>query len=91
MVLTAPLIDGVDDEGDDPLADVARGQRFGLVLESTPTKQPSQLAQDNLHVSIVGLEALSTTGAYELCLDSSPDHPFLDRGCLSVGSLLYGV
>ena len=58
------------------------GCRFGL--KSIPTKQPFQLPQDNLHVTIVGLEGLSTAGVYELYLDSSPC-----RASLSVGSLLY--
>ena len=57
------------------------GRHFGLVLMSTLTKQPSQLPQDNLHVTLVGLEGLSTSEVSGLCLDSSPGHPFLDRGC----------
>ena len=59
---------------------VRHGCRFGLVLKSTPTKQPSQLPRDALHVTVVGLEGLSTCGVYTLCLDSSPGHPFLGRG-----------
>lgn len=36
-----------------------------------------------------GLESYS--GVYELCLDSSPGLPFLDRVSPSVGALLYEV
>ena len=87
MVLTARLIDGVDDEGDEPRVGGA-WVPLGLVLKSTPTKHPFQLPQGNLHVTMVGLEGLSTPLVYELCLDSSPGRPFLGRGCRpSVGSL----
>ena len=61
---------------------VWHGCHFGLVFKSTPTNQPSQLPQDNLDVTtLVGLEGLSASGVLELCLDSSPAHPFLDGGC----------
>ena len=66
---------------------VWHGCRFGLVLKSTPTKQPSKLPRDNLHVTIVGLEGLSNSGVYELCLDSPPGHTFLDRGCRYLSAL----
>ena len=80
VVLTPPLIDEVDDEGDEPGVGVARVP-FGLVLKSIPTKRKSQLPHDNLHMTIVGVEGLSTSGVYELFLDSSRGHPFLNRGC----------
>ena len=88
VVLTARLTDGVDDESDEPHVGVARVP-FGLVLKSTLTKQTSTLPQDNLHVTIlvVGLEGLSTCRVYEVCLDSSPGHPFLDRGCRYVSAI----
>ena len=68
MVLTAPLIDGVDDEDDEPRLGVARVRAISGWCSSQPQPnsrpKPSQLPQDNLHVttSIVGLEGLSTSG-----------------------------
>ena len=66
---------------------VWHGRRLGLMPRSTTTKLPSQLPHDNLHVTIVRLEVLSTSGVYELCLDFSPGHPFLDRGCRYLSAL----
>ena len=85
MVLTAPVIDGVDDEGD--ASRVWHGCRFGLVVKSTPIKQQSQLPQDNLRATIVGLEGLSTSGVYESHLKSSQGHPLLDGGCRYLSAL----
>ena len=72
---------------------VWRGWRFGLVLKSTPTKQPSQLPPKKLNVTtaVVGPEGLSTSGVYGFCLDSSPGHPFLNRGCRYLTGRLSGV
>ena len=62
MVLTAPLIDGVDDEAEDSVW-VWHACRLGLVLKSIPTKQPSQVPQDHLHVTIVELKACRPLGS----------------------------
>ena len=86
MVLTAPLIDRVDDEGDEPRVGMVRVPLWAA-QKSIPTKQPFQLPQDNLRVTVVGLDRLSTSGVYELCLDSSPGHPFTDRGCRYLSAL----
>ena len=52
-----------------------------VVIKSTPTKLPSQPPQDNRHVPILGLDPLSTSAGYYVCLHSSPGHVFLDEGC----------
>lgn len=66
---------------------VCHGHRLGLVLKSIKTKQPCQLPRDYLHVTMVGLEGLSTSGAYGLCLGSSPGPPFLDGGVVYLSVL----
>ena len=86
VLLTAPLVDAVEDEGDEPRVGEARVPLWAGP-QDTLNQRPSQLPQDNPHVTIVGLEGLSTSGVYELCLDSSPGHSFLDRGCHHLSAL----
>ena len=38
-------------------------------------------------MTTVGLEGLSTSGVYGMCLDSSLGQPFLDRGCRYLSGL----
>ena len=88
-MLTAPLIDGVADEGDEPRMGVAlvplwAGAQVNPNQTAVPAS-PRQLARDC--AAVVGLEGLSTSGVYELCLDSSPGLPFLDRGCRYLSAL----
>ena len=90
MVLTAPLIDGMDNGG-------GTGAVSGWC-----SSQPQPNSRPSFPKTImVGLEGLPTSGAYELCLDSSPGHPllyelcldsssghpFLDRGCRYVSAI----
>lgn len=89
--------DGVDGAGDEVVW-VRHGRRLGLVpfgvgAQSIPTTQAPQLSQDNLLVTMLGLEGLSTSGVYEMCLDPSPGHLFLAESVayIPVQSLLHGV
>ena len=89
MALIASLIDGVDDEGDQPRvcmvwAPFWAGAHVNPNQTAVPAS-PRQLARDC--AAVVGLEGLSTSGVYELCLDSSPGLPFLDRGCRYLSAL----
>ena len=81
MVLIALLIDGVDMD-DEPRVGVARVP-FWVGAPVTPNQAavPASPRQPARHYTVVGLEGLSTCGVYELRLDSSPGHPFLDTGC----------
>ena len=88
MVLTAPLIDGVADEGDEPRMGVALVPLWaGAQVNPNQTAVPASPRQPTRDYTIVGLEGLSTSGVYELCLDPSPGHPFLDSGCRYLSAL----
>ena len=79
--------DGVDDASDEPRRGAARVP-FWAGAQVNLDKLPPQLPQDDLHVAMVGLEVLSTSGVLEFI--SRPLIP--RRECrLYVGSLLYGV
>ena len=81
MVLIALLIDGVDID-DEPRVGVARVPFWvGAPVTPNQTAVPASPRQPARHYTVVGLEGLSTCGVYELRLDSSPGHPFLDTGC----------
>ena len=85
MVVTTPLIDGVDDEGDEPRVGAARVPFWaGAQVNPNQTGVPVSPRQPARYYS--RLEGLSTSGVYELCLDSSLGHPFLDTGCRYLSS-----
>ena len=91
VVLTAPLVDGVDDEGDELRVGVAR-VTFWAGAQVSPNETAGQASQDNLHMTIVGLERLSTSWGLRL-VPRFLERPPIPRQTvsLSVGSLLYGV
>ena len=62
MVLTAPLIDGVDDEGDEPRVCVVRVPLWaGAPVNPNQTAVPA--SQDRLRVTIVGWKACRPLGS----------------------------
>ena len=88
MALIASLIDGVDDEGDQPRVCMVWAPFWaGAHVNPNQTAVPASPRQPTRDYTIVGLEGLSTSGVYELCLDPSPGHPFLDSGCRYLSAL----
>ena len=90
MVLTAPVIDGVDDEGDEPCMGVARVP-FWAGAQVNPNQTAVPALQENLDVTSragrpVDLWGLRVVPGFL----SSPPIP-RQSASLSVGSLLYGV
>lgn len=94
MVLTAPPIDGVHDEGDALRVGVAQVPLGGAQVN--PNKTPSELPRDNRHVPILGLEGrpVDLWGLlWQMSLHFSPCPLFFDRGYRLHeynGCLLYG-
>lgn len=85
LVLTARgcadgTAEGIAAEGGETPVGVARMPSWaGIQVKPHQTAVP-HLPQDNLHVTVVGLEALSTSGVCGLCLGSSSGNLFLDDG-----------
>lgn len=72
--------EGVAGAGGETPVGVARVPSWaGIQVNPHQTAVP-HLPQDNLHVTVVGLEGLSTSGVYGLCLRSSSGNLFLDDG-----------
>ena len=92
-MLTAPLVDEVDDEeGDELRVGVARVAVWaGAQVDPNQTAVPASPKKLNVTTAVVGPEGLSTSGVYGFCLDSSPGHPFLNRGCRYLTGRLSGV
>ena len=79
VVLTAPLIDGVEDEGDELRVGAARVP-FWAGCSSQPQPNSRLSFPRTTYVTIVGLEDLSNpTKGLRVVPDSSPAHAFLDR------------
>lgn len=72
--------EGADGAGGEPHVGVARVLfRAGAHVNPNQTAAPASPRQPTRDYKS-GLEGLSTSGVYGLCLDPSLGHPFLDEG-----------